>query len=192
MYISRFQVANYKSFREPMALEFTQGFNIISGQNSVGKTALLEALGLRFRGNPHRTLRTVPARDSIPEELSRVNVSFTVSPTEVKKYLLTRPPQTYHITKPDPGSVFARRCRYVDDSSESVTKLVEGFFREESITFDFTYTPGSAASDWRASRTPSYGIYAPRGAAGNFLYSPVIVQVPRRLASITSPNAVSR
>jgi recombinational DNA repair ATPase RecF len=44
MYISKFQVINYKSYRESGDVEFKPGFNILTGQNSAGKTALLEAL----------------------------------------------------------------------------------------------------------------------------------------------------
>lgn len=60
MFISKFQLGNYKSFNNPPALEFRPGFNIITGQNNAGKTALLEALGLTWAGNPHRSLNTVP------------------------------------------------------------------------------------------------------------------------------------
>ena len=93
MYIARFQVANYKSFRETKPLEFAQGFNIISGQNNSGKTALLEMLGLRFTGHPHRSIKTIPARDTVPPQFSRAIVSFTVSPNELKKLMLASPGQ---------------------------------------------------------------------------------------------------
>ncbi len=53
MRIAKIKIRNYKSFRESGELEFTSGFNIIAGQNNTGKTALLEALGLRFNPNPH-------------------------------------------------------------------------------------------------------------------------------------------
>jgi AAA15 family ATPase/GTPase len=53
MYISRFQLLNYKSFRDSGVLEFQPGINIIVGANNSGKTALLEALSLSFK--PART-----------------------------------------------------------------------------------------------------------------------------------------
>jgi len=58
MYISYFQLFNYKSFRDSGALEFKPGINIIVGANNAGKTALLEALSLNFENNPHRSLKT--------------------------------------------------------------------------------------------------------------------------------------
>jgi len=48
MYISKFQVLNYKSYRDSTEIELKRGFNILTGQNSAGKTALLEALSLDF------------------------------------------------------------------------------------------------------------------------------------------------
>jgi predicted ATPase len=58
MHISRFQLLNYKSFRDSGVLEFQPGINIIVGANNAGKTALLEALSLNFENNPHRSLKT--------------------------------------------------------------------------------------------------------------------------------------
>ena len=59
MYISRFQLLNYKSFRDSGVLEFQPGINIIVGANNAGKTALLEALSLNFEKKSHRTLKTL-------------------------------------------------------------------------------------------------------------------------------------
>jgi AAA15 family ATPase/GTPase len=49
MYISRFQLLNYKSFQDSGVLEFQPGINIIVGANNSGKTALLEALSLSLK-----------------------------------------------------------------------------------------------------------------------------------------------
>ncbi|WP_449420567.1 ATP-dependent nuclease [Phormidium nigroviride] len=59
MYISRFQLLNYKSFRDSGVLEFQPGINIIVGANNSGKTALLEALSLNFDKKSHRSLKTL-------------------------------------------------------------------------------------------------------------------------------------
>ena len=60
MYISKITVANYKCFLEPTTLELGPGFNVIVGQNSSGKTALLEALSLSFGHVPHRSAFDFP------------------------------------------------------------------------------------------------------------------------------------
>lgn len=57
MYISKFQICNYKSFKDSTLLEFKPGINIIIGQNNVGKTAFLEALELNFSDHPHKNIR---------------------------------------------------------------------------------------------------------------------------------------
>jgi AAA15 family ATPase/GTPase len=51
MYLSKFQLFNYKSFLDSGLLDFTPVINIIVGQNNSGKTALLEALALNFDDN---------------------------------------------------------------------------------------------------------------------------------------------
>jgi recombinational DNA repair ATPase RecF len=58
MRICSFKIKNYKSFLEPRELPLEEGFNLIVGQNNVGKTALLEALSLGFIGKPHRSQLT--------------------------------------------------------------------------------------------------------------------------------------
>ena len=56
MYISRFKLANFKSYREPSSIEFTPGLNIVVGQNNAGKSALLGALRLEPAWKLHRQL----------------------------------------------------------------------------------------------------------------------------------------
>jgi predicted ATPase len=61
MYLSKFQLVNYKSFRDSGVLEFKPGINIIVGTNNSGKTALLEALSLKFQNQIHKSLITLPS-----------------------------------------------------------------------------------------------------------------------------------
>ena len=79
MYISRLQLLNYKSFRDSGVLEFQPGINIIVGANNSGKTALLEALTLRFKTSPHRSIETLPQPNSTPirESVAKVTLIFT-------------------------------------------------------------------------------------------------------------------
>jgi hypothetical protein len=70
MYISRFQLLNYKSFRDSRVLEFQPGINIIVRANNSGKTALLEALTLNFKTSPHRSIETLPQPYSTPIRVS--------------------------------------------------------------------------------------------------------------------------
>src|ERR1700722_14939796 len=83
MYISKFQVLNYKSYLDSTEIELRRGFNILTGQNSAGKTALLEALALDFRPIPHRSDATVPFRGAAPDGNSSVRLTFVVSGSEL-------------------------------------------------------------------------------------------------------------
>jgi len=171
MYISRFQVGNYKSFREPITLDFSKGFNIISGQNNAGKTALLEAIGLDFVGKPHRSLKTVPARDTMPNQLSWVNVSFTVPVNELKELMLSSPAQEYQIARPMIGSPFALKVGYRDDSLDSALRLVNAILSEQDFTFAVQYrAQRSEGNSWTASHLPSYGLYQPQRQNGSDVY----------------------
>jgi recombinational DNA repair ATPase RecF len=91
MYISKCQVSNYKSYRDSTEVEFKSGFNIVTGQNSAGKTALIDALTLRFGGSPHRSLRTIPVAGVAPDEWSAVRLTLVLSGDELLRSLQTDP-----------------------------------------------------------------------------------------------------
>jgi AAA15 family ATPase/GTPase len=84
MLISRVQVVNYKSFRDSGWIEFQPGINIITGQNSAGKTALLEAITLDFQNTPHRSISTLPTPSSPLIGQSKVNFSLDLIDQEVR------------------------------------------------------------------------------------------------------------
>jgi hypothetical protein len=170
MYISRFQVGNYKSFREPAPIELTQGFNIISGQNSAGKTALLEAMALNFAGKPHRSIKTLPARDTVPEQYSWTKVSFTLSGAEVKE-LMRASPQRFQIARPVLGSAFALRIGYRDHSDVSARVLVDSILSEPVLTFSLNRRAlHNQLPTWTPSDIPSYHLYPPHRVSNNYLY----------------------
>ncbi len=60
MRIKTFEIDHYKSFLASGEIYLTDGFNVIVGQNNVGKTALAEAISLRFGNHPHRSRKTMP------------------------------------------------------------------------------------------------------------------------------------
>ena len=83
MHISKFQVFNYKSYNDSTEIELKSGFNIITGQNNAGKTALLDALTLNFPARPHRSESTVPFRGAPVEQASSIFVRFVISGREL-------------------------------------------------------------------------------------------------------------
>jgi hypothetical protein len=87
MHIASFRIENYKSFRATDEVPLSPGFNVIVGQNNVGKTALVEALSLRFAGHPHRSLKTAPTRLTPVPSGSSVAVQLDLSRDELFQLL---------------------------------------------------------------------------------------------------------
>lgn len=87
MHIANFRIENYKSFRATDEVQLSPGFNVIVGQNNVGKTALVEALSLRFAGHPHRSLKTAPTRLTPLPSASSVAAQLHLSRDELFQLL---------------------------------------------------------------------------------------------------------
>ncbi len=84
MYLRKAKIENYKSFWKTKEVEFQPGFNVVVGQNNVGKTALLEILSRNFTSIPHKTIETMPT----PQTFSSSTVSSSEILFELKKYEL--------------------------------------------------------------------------------------------------------
>jgi hypothetical protein len=102
MYIAEFEISNYKSYREPGKLEFKPGFNVLTGQNSAGKTAFLEAISLQFLGRPHRSVATIPVYGGAPPPLSVAKVKFMIANDELKFF---ESGQQFYVPAPVEGFV---------------------------------------------------------------------------------------
>lgn len=87
MQISSLKIQNYKSFWDSGLIEFGPKFNVIVGENNSGKTALLEALSLRFVDIPHLSQTTVPRQGSPVPSNSRVEVTFKLEKVEILEIL---------------------------------------------------------------------------------------------------------
>lgn len=93
------RVGNYKSFHRPTEISFAPGFNILVGRNNVGKTALLEALSLRFANKPHRSLASAARPSDALPPVSELSVTFSAPGREVIEILHSR---LDHFTIPFP------------------------------------------------------------------------------------------
>lgn len=167
MYISTFQLVNYKSYRNSPELLFTPGFNIISGQNNAGKTALLEAMSLDFEAKPHRSLQTVPFRGADVHPASTAIVSFTLSNEELRELLSPR--QEWMLLKPNPVSEYARAIGCNDDSAGAAERLTRDFLSRDLFTFKLNFEaqlgrPMQVAT----ARVPSYGLYDAQSVGGSY------------------------
>lgn len=83
MFISHFQISNYKSLLETDNVSLGPGFNFIVGQNASGKTALVEALSLSSSDIPHRSLTTVPTARTPLLGHTTVRLTFVVDREEL-------------------------------------------------------------------------------------------------------------
>ncbi len=88
MRIDRFRVLNFKSYFDSGEIKLSPGINLVVGRNSAGKSVLLDALGLRFLGRPHRSLRSLPHRDDPESPLSRVEITGSCDGAELKRTFL--------------------------------------------------------------------------------------------------------
>src|SRR6266568_3777101 len=151
MKITKFQVLNFKSFRDSNEIEFKPGFNVITGQNSAGKTALLEAMTLQFTANPHRSLRTIPAPGGIPAQECVTHVTFSITRDEIFGFLdrqahrLPQPPIGFPIPGNSPYQVRA------DEASAFLKWLSQE--SEFFIALQFTALP-HGGQRWAAQGQP--------------------------------------
>jgi len=87
MRFTKFSVTNFRSFRDCPTFDLTPGLNVLVGQNNAGKTALLDALTLKFGPEPHRSIRTVPTAGVPISGESRADFSFEIEPAELLRLL---------------------------------------------------------------------------------------------------------
>src|SRR5688500_11032936 len=78
-------VTNYKCFRARTTVILQPGFNIIIGRNNAGKSALIEALSLRFAGRPHRSAATIPHVSDEYDRTSAVEATIAMHGNELRR-----------------------------------------------------------------------------------------------------------
>lgn len=87
MLLTSFRLQNYKSFLDHPSIRLEPGFNIITGKNNAGKTALIEGLTLTFKHNPHRSSKTIPTPTSKPSASSAAYFKVSASRDEVSDFI---------------------------------------------------------------------------------------------------------
>lgn len=150
MRISSFIIGNYKSFRDPQKLEFAPGFNVLVGQNNVGKTALLEALTLNFQGKPHKSILSIPRVTAPYDQSSVVNVTLVLSGEELRDILLNI--AQFYLPVPSDSSA--------PDAGGGL-RLLEEILTRDNISFTLRLVAGEGRNppDWVISKFPSHGLY---------------------------------
>ncbi len=157
MRISLFSIENYKSFNDSQQLKFSPGFNILVGQNNVGKSALLEALQLRSTGKPHNSILTAPERGTTLSPLSTVDVTITVTGQELKQILAN---DVQRFSLPWPSDVTLLQ--------PDGANLLKDILNRTEINFVCRLTAGlNSEPSWHPQSYPACGLYdAERGRPG--------------------------
>jgi predicted ATPase len=163
MYISSFQLNNYKSYYRAETLELSPGINIVVGQNNVGKTALLEGLGLNFPSNVHRSSRLKKRGSSRDNNLSWATVSFTISRDELWE-ILRDMPREFGVPLPSKEEIFLANDNAMLHENEHVMRFLDPVFSQDQFTFQVRLEAlGDNKHQMQIARFPSWGQYKPGG-----------------------------
>lgn len=141
MHISRFILRNYKSFIDSGVIELRPGFNVICGQNNAGKTALLEPLDSGTHSQPHRSIMTARTAKTVLAPNSTIDVTFEVSPDELREIMGEQQQQQYRIARP------------VNLGPEGPAEVITAFFERQHYSFQLRRVLGQ---NWQAQNLPSY------------------------------------
>lgn len=167
MRVRSFGINNYKSFSSSGEIELGAGFNILVGQNNVGKTAVAEVLSLRFEDKPHRSVETVPTPSAEPTPGSNTRVSFELSGEEFATLLGQNSPEFYVPLETQvvaSGTVQAEARKFVEAVSGRV--FVEGIYGPDGLTQARVLAYGGHVSATRGgqARTMKFGADPRSGA----------------------------
>jgi hypothetical protein len=157
MYITHFEISNYKSFNASASIDLLPGFNVITGKNNAGKTSLLEALAMNFNGFPHRSIETVPATNVSPPQVSSAQITIVLSEGELRNLLHASGNTTY---LPYPAAGFRFPTSGAPFNSNDVRPFIEWFLSlpEFSITVRRNVRYGGNQEDWYPIN-PGLGVY---------------------------------
>ncbi len=178
MYISKFQIRNYKSFLESDEIELKPSFNVIVGKNNSGKTALVETLTLRYTSKPHRSTKTLPSPESHWNQASSTDITFELTAEEIRDAWFKQNPKRFNVPKltslspHDSGKRFldtikgnnSLECTYSPENFSAAHLKGEDYGPNEKIArleadaIERTIAPTGVS----ATGTPNYGVLAAR------------------------------
>src|ERR1700727_2057845 len=138
MRIRKFSARNYKSILQVGPFDLTDGFNIITGQNAAGKTALLELLSLQFAAKPHRSVKTVPNKGDITDSSSVALAELQIKNSELKR-ILRNSAQPVWVPFPDPKSSLAQEISATDFTGPFIERFINWFTSQPSYSFDLEF-----------------------------------------------------
>lgn len=122
MKIELAKIINYKSFKETEEISFTTGFNVIVGQNNVGKTALIEALSQMFTGNPHKSIEQKP---NLKPPISSVISTISLEKGELNDILLQNMQEIF------------LPCGDFSNDEREVKRIFDEILKSETLKFEY-------------------------------------------------------
>lgn len=138
------RVVGFQSFSDTGEIEFSDGINLIVGQNNAGKSAFLKALLPSISDDRHRS--DIVWQDYLLPS-PYVFLSIEVSGAELNDAFLRWPPSQTHI--PVPPTIVG-----------DVSDYFSSFLEITSITFDLKHGTGN---NFEAIDYPSHGLFSEQG-----------------------------
>jgi len=170
MRITEFTVRNYKCFRDTGTVALAPGMNIVTGQNSAGKTALLQALSLEFRGAAHISEASLPKPGLLSNVISNISVTLSISGDELLE--MANAVRTVRFVIPsDPNDPFISQVG-VDrrfNSADEYAKIWYAMIKSPEIRFPLEHSARDRemGGSLRPRELPSHGLYRTSWSNGN-------------------------
>src|SRR6266446_1810346 len=155
MRIIKFQILNYKCFRDTGSIALDRQRTLIVGKNDSGKSSLLECLGTQISSNPHLSSKSKPRISSAVDDVSRVRVSLEIAGRDIRDYLLVRNQNAHipHSAEDDHNKVLAR-----------FGQILEG----GPYGFDLEFVQGSSGALVSTNLFASYSTFSTPSQTGEF------------------------
>jgi hypothetical protein len=156
VYISEFQLTNYKSYYSTEALKLFLGINVVVGPNHVGKTALLEGLSLSFPSKPSRSSKI--RRHAGSAKPSSAVVSFTVGYDELMQ-ILGGMRSPFAVPLPSKEKIINLEML---PEIQHVLRFLDGVFNKDEFTFQVCVESGGDEELIKHVSFPVWGRYQGR------------------------------
>jgi predicted ATPase len=154
MHISKFRLQNYKSYLDSGEISLQPGFNVLTGKNSAGKTALLDGLSLRFEGHPHRTEETVRYPGADYPLRSLAHLTLNLDRNELFRFIA----RGRTLQFPLPVVPFSWGKARFNSSPESAQALLDWLQTQNEFRLAVAVSDGGGNRSW-CSEGKSFGIY---------------------------------
>src|SRR3569833_1925091 len=185
MYITRITIENYKSYFRPTSLDLKPGFNVVTGENNRGKTALLEALQLLINDIPHDSILSRSTVTVAPNPHSIETAGLAVPGLELKVLLLI-PGSVFRLPIPDSSTTATERFVSPKLNDGTMGDLLNWLFSQPGLILHAKSTRGA----WVHAGGLCFGIYETQPPGG---LSPYIAArfdiLPDRTWTVSELNA---